>query len=216
MATSLSKIKSQIEKLQKRADAIQTNVISRIKREIAQHGLTAEDLFGGGNIVGDGRLANPRKPAKVRKLEVIKPAKYADDKGNTWHGVGKRPDWIHDVLAAGRKLEEFLVGKKSKPDADTKAAPKKTSRKTPVAKRAAARKKSPAKTAKAAKPVAAKKAAKAKPAAEAAAKASVKKAATSSAGKRTAKAAPKRPAAKKSPKASSAPSSAVETPSAQA
>lgn len=216
MATSLSKIKTQIEKLQKQADAIQANVISRIKREIAQHGLTAEDLFGGGNIVGDGRPANPRRPAKVKKLEAIKPAKFADGKGNTWHGVGKRPDWIHEVLAAGRKLEEFLVGKKSKPDAGTKAVPKKTSGKMPAAKPAAAGKKSPAKAAKAAKPVAAKKAVKAKPAAKAAAKAPAKKAATPSAGKRTAKAAPKRPAAKSPPKASSAPSSAVETPSAQA
>jgi DNA-binding protein H-NS len=216
MATSLSKIKTQIEKLQKRADAIQTNVISRIKREIAQHGLTAEDLFGGGSIVGDGRSANPKKAAKVKKLEAIKPAKFADGKGNTWHGVGKRPDWIHEVLAAGRKLEEFLVGKKTKPDDDAKAAPRTTSRKTPAAKRTAASKKSSAKLVKAAKPVAAWKAVKAKPAAKAAAKAPAKKAATPSAGKRTAKAAPKRPAAKRPPKASSAPSSAVETPSAQA
>lgn len=46
MATSFARIKSQIEKLQKQAAEIQTRVISRIRSEIAQHGLTAEDLFG--------------------------------------------------------------------------------------------------------------------------------------------------------------------------
>ena len=110
MATTLSRIKSQIQKLQKQADAIQSGVIARVRKEIAKHDLTVEDLFGGGGIVGNGRTAKA-KTTVAKKAGADKPAKFADDKGNTWHGIGKRPQWIHDVLAAGRKLEDFLVGR---------------------------------------------------------------------------------------------------------
>ena len=49
MATSLSKIKNQIEKLQKQAESIQFTVISRIKKDIAQHGLKRPGFRGGSN-----------------------------------------------------------------------------------------------------------------------------------------------------------------------
>ncbi|MFG6490497.1 H-NS family nucleoid-associated regulatory protein [Roseateles sp. BYS78W] len=177
MAKSLSKIMGQIEKLQKEAAAIQSTVIARIRREIAQHGLTAEQLFSStdGAYVGNGRTA-PAKAAPAKSKGAAKPPKYADDKGNTWHGVGKRPNWIHAALDAGHSLDEFLVGSKKagsaaaseapasvavgrKPRAIAKAAKKPTAAKksaavkksaaakTAVAKRAPAKKVGPAKKA---------------------------------------------------------------------
>lgn len=112
MARSLSKLKEQIARLQKQADSIQNSVIARIKKEIAQHGLTAEQLFGSANGIGAEMVTQPvAAPAKaqVAKKTAAKPAKYADDQGNSWGGMGKRPQWVHDALAAGRSLEEFLV-----------------------------------------------------------------------------------------------------------
>ncbi|MDY0743644.1 H-NS histone family protein [Paucibacter sp. R3-3] len=165
MATSFSKLKNQIQKLQQQAASIQATVISRIKREIAQHGLDIDDLFGtGGSAAAKKSRSAPlkKKAAGARKTGADKPAKFADDQGNTWHGVGKRPQWIHDALAAGRSLDEFLVGKKKgvaaakKPatKAGVKAAAKKTTKtvkavakKAPAAKKAAAAKKAPAKKA---------------------------------------------------------------------
>lgn len=108
MNKSLAKIKAQIEKLQKEAQSLQSGVILRLKKEIAQHGLTAEDLFGSSTTpTSEGRKTRSA-PAKRRGKSTT--AKYADGQGNTWGGVGKRPQWIHAALESGRSLEEFLVG----------------------------------------------------------------------------------------------------------
>jgi DNA-binding protein H-NS len=86
MAKSLSSILSQIERLQKEAASIQLEVIDRVRREIAKYSLTPEQLFGEPMSRGE-RAAKPAKKAlKVRA------AKYADGAGNTWGGMGKRPD----------------------------------------------------------------------------------------------------------------------------
>jgi DNA-binding protein H-NS len=116
---SLSRIQSQIEKLQKEADAIRSAVVARIRKEMAQHGLTAEDLFGEARstFVGNGR--------RTRGKAAAKPPKYADGAGNTWGGMGKRPVWIREALEAGRSLEEFLVGAAPKPAQAAKPARKK-------------------------------------------------------------------------------------------
>lgn len=108
MAKSLSSIMSQIERLQKEAAAIQSEVVMRIRKDIAKFGLTPEQLFG------------TKVPAKAAKPKTAaskspKPPKYADGAGNTWAGMGKRPDWLRQALAAGQALEDFLIGKASAP-----------------------------------------------------------------------------------------------------
>ncbi len=124
MARSLSKIKEQIAKLQKEADSIQSSVIARIRKEIALHDLTVEHLFGSGTAAGSEMAKQPRavapKAPATRKKATGKPAKFADDQGNTWGGMGKRPQWIREALEAGRALEEFLVSA-AKPAAKPKA-----------------------------------------------------------------------------------------------
>jgi len=117
VAKSLSQIQSQIQKLQKEADTIRAAVISRIHKEMAQHGLTAEDLFAEARstFVGNGRRTKG-------KAAATKTPKYADGAGNTWGGMGKRPGWIREALEAGRALEEFLVGAIAKPAKTAKAA----------------------------------------------------------------------------------------------
>ena len=124
MARSLSKIKEQIAKLQKEADSIQSSVIARIKKEIALHDLTAEHLFGSATAASSEkskqhRAIAPKAPA-TKKKATGKPAKFADDQGNTWGGMGKRPQWIRDALEAGRTLGDFLVSA-AKPAAKPKA-----------------------------------------------------------------------------------------------
>ena len=167
MATSLSKLKNQIKKLQKQAESIQSTVISRIKREIAQHGLSVEDLFGTESAVATGKApAQQKKAVGAKKSGADKPAKFADAQGNTWHGIGKRPQWIHDVLAAGRKLEEFLVGKKK--DSVAAKPARKTRVKTAAKTARPAKKAAPAKKAPAAKKAAGKAASKKTPARKAA------------------------------------------------
>lgn len=117
MAKSLSQIQIQIQKLQKEADAIRAAVIARIRKEMAQHGLTAEDLFAEAPsaVIGNGRRTKS-------KAATTKVPKYADGAGNTWGGMGKRPGWIREALESGRALEEFLVGAVATPAKAAKSA----------------------------------------------------------------------------------------------
>jgi DNA-binding protein H-NS len=34
---------------------------------------------------------------------------YGDDKGNTWSGRGKRPNWLRNALIVGEALEQFRL-----------------------------------------------------------------------------------------------------------
>lgn len=148
MAKSLTQIQSQIEKLQKQVDAVRSAAIVRIRKEMAQHGLTADDLFGSASStsIGNGRATKGKATTKADK-----PPKFADGSGNTWGGMGKRPTWIREALAAGRSLEEFLVGAAPKPAKAAKpgrkpaakksasaAAPREAAAKRPARKKATA------------------------------------------------------------------------------
>lgn len=190
MARSLSKIHEQIARLQKEAASIQATVIARIKREIAQHGLTAEHLFGAAESTyfAKGRGAQAGAGGG-KKAKADKPTKFADGQGNSWHGVGKRPAWIHEALAAGKSLDDFLVSKTGTSAAV--GAPAKSGNEGPQARRShkkASPTKKAATAAAAAKPARrapAKKASEAPVAAKKKAKPAAKKAAPA---KRTAKA----------------------------
>lgn len=118
MAKSLSSILNQIERLQREAASIQSEVIDRIQKEIAKYSLTPEQLFG----QPMGRRASVSK-VKQKAAPKARAAKFADGAGNTWGGMGKRPEWLRQALEAGKALEEFLVGGSgAKPSSTTKAA----------------------------------------------------------------------------------------------
>ncbi len=93
MSKSLADLREQIEQLQREATQLEREVIERMRREIALHGITAKQLFD-----------EPHPgPAEGRA------AKYGDRLGNTWGGRGKRPGWLREALASGRRLEDFLL-----------------------------------------------------------------------------------------------------------
>ncbi|XHS76962.1 H-NS family nucleoid-associated regulatory protein [Burkholderiaceae bacterium UC74_6] len=93
MSKSLAHLREQIEELQREASQLERDVVVRMRREIALHGITAEQLFGEPFPMAAGGRA----------------AKYGDHLGNTWGGRGKRPRWLQEALANGRKLEDFLL-----------------------------------------------------------------------------------------------------------
>lgn len=61
MARSIAKIKEQIAKLQREADSIQSTVIARIRKEIAQFDLTVENLFGAVTGAGEQKASTTRR-----------------------------------------------------------------------------------------------------------------------------------------------------------
>ena len=126
MARTLSEIQAEINRLKKEADKIRSaevkEVVSRIRKAISHYGLTAQDLFGKaaaaagaaaqaagkkrGPAAGKGKATRGAKAAGPRRPAVVR---FKDENGNTWVGRGKRPQWLRDALAAGRKLEEFAA-----------------------------------------------------------------------------------------------------------
>ncbi|APR34083.1 MULTISPECIES: H-NS histone family protein [unclassified Paraburkholderia] len=95
-------LKSQIAKLQAQAEEARRievgNVIAEIQRQIAEYGLTPQDL-------GFAAAARRGRPPKKAPL----PPKYRDPKsGSTWSGRGKPPKWI-----AGKSRDRFLIGGQS-------------------------------------------------------------------------------------------------------
>ncbi len=115
---------AQIEELKKQAERQRkeeySSVIKTIKKQIADYGITAEELGLGSSAAKRGRKpgkasAKPgRKPARKaaakRANAGIKVApKYRDDAGNTWTGRGKQPKWVVAALAMGRSLDSLLI-----------------------------------------------------------------------------------------------------------
>ena len=53
------------------------------------------------------KKATPGRAGKGRKR--ARSAKFRDAAGHTWGGMGKRPQWLRDALASGKRLEDFLI-----------------------------------------------------------------------------------------------------------
>jgi len=119
MAKTLAQIQSQINKLQREAEALRAKeiagVVGRIREAIDHYGLTAADLFGpragartAKRAARAGAAAPQAKPAKPAAKPPA-PAKYQDEQGRSWSGHGKRPNWFKDALASGKTAADLLV-----------------------------------------------------------------------------------------------------------
>ena len=76
--------------------AQRAEVLAEIRATMREYQISVEDL------------GLTRKPAREPKVKGE--AKYRDPvTQKTWSGRGKRPQWIHDALAAGKSLEEFAI-----------------------------------------------------------------------------------------------------------
>mgnify|MGYP000862242620 CR=1 FL=1 len=116
MAKTYAQIQAQIRKLQQEADALKakevSGVVARIQEAIAHYGLTAADLFGNApaGLRRKAAAPRPRKSAKATKAaKAPSPPKYQDDAGHQWTGIGKRPNWFKDALAAGKTADDLRI-----------------------------------------------------------------------------------------------------------
>lgn len=139
MATnSLTKIKAEIARLEKQAQAIlrqeAVKAIDTIQKLMVRYQITLDDLGNAISTKLDGaaeRLSGSAKPAKTRKGKKTaraKPApKYQNPAtGETWSGMGRAPAWIRAALEKG-KQDKFLIGAEG-------AAPAKSARKSAATK----------------------------------------------------------------------------------
>ena len=88
LTEQLAKVQAQMEAAREKEMA---NTIEQIKQQIAEYGITAEEL------------GFSSKRTASRKTGGL-PAKYRDPKtGATWSGRGRAPTWL------GKRRERFLI-----------------------------------------------------------------------------------------------------------
>jgi DNA-binding protein H-NS len=115
MTKTYLSVMKQIDVLKQQAERLRRaevdGVIERIKDAIEHYGLTAADLGFGGARAAAKPAAAAKKTRRGRKPKAgpVRAVKFRDEQGRSWVGRGKRPQWLRDALAAGKKLEDFAV-----------------------------------------------------------------------------------------------------------
>ena len=73
-----------------------------LKKQIADYGFTAIDVFG--------NIATPSKPKKTKKTKTELVVRYRDENGNTWHGgKGPNPKSVKAIKDSGGNIEKYRV-----------------------------------------------------------------------------------------------------------
>ena len=73
-----------------------------LKKQIADYGFTAIDVFG--------NIATPSKPKKTKKTKTELVVRYRDENGNTWHGgKGPNPKCVKAIKDSGGNIEKYRV-----------------------------------------------------------------------------------------------------------
>jgi DNA-binding protein H-NS len=85
--------------------AILAERTAQAREDFRQDFLSKLELFG--MSLDDFK---PEPPKKERKTRDLKP-KYRHPTVTdwTWHGVGRQPQWVKELLDQGHSLEEFLI-----------------------------------------------------------------------------------------------------------
>lgn len=74
------------------------DVIADIRQKMNAYGLTAQDIGG---------APSTRRRSAAGKAKAVK---YRGPNGETWGGGrGRKPKWIQEALAKGKKIEDFAV-----------------------------------------------------------------------------------------------------------
>ena len=73
------------------------SVIADIKAQMKEYGITVADLGGVGG-------------KKASKSKSSAPAKFKGPNGELWAGgPGRKPEWVRNVLASGKSIEDFRI-----------------------------------------------------------------------------------------------------------
>lgn len=99
----------------RRAEIAKRAPLAKVRAKITKlakaEGYSIEELFGTAPAPVRSRRAG--KPAAApRKLGKVAPKfRNPANAKETWTGRGKHPRWLAEKLAAGKKLEDFLIRK---------------------------------------------------------------------------------------------------------
>ena len=104
--TTYLELRAKGEKLLAEAEELRTkelnDVIQDIKQKMSDYGLTAKDL----GLSGKGRPRGKKASGSTEPAKV----KYRGPNGEAWSGGrGRKPRWVTEALAKGKKLTDFAV-----------------------------------------------------------------------------------------------------------
>ena len=116
-----AKIEKEINKLQKKAEVLQTKrrkpVITQIITSMREYDITPEEIiaaYGAGKPARAATTGGRRKtgaaarPANAAKRAVAPKYRHPQT-GETWSGRGKAPRWLAAEEAAGAARDSFLI-----------------------------------------------------------------------------------------------------------
>lgn len=115
-----AKIEKEINKLQKKAEVLQTKrrkpVIASIITSMREYHITPDEIiaaYGSGKparaaTAGRRKAGAPARPANAPKRAVAPKYRHPQT-GDTWSGRGKAPRWLAAEEAAGATRESFLI-----------------------------------------------------------------------------------------------------------
>ena len=94
------------DELNKRKLQEKTKLLDEITQIASKRGYTIKELIGKAPISAKGKKAGTK--ARARKLV---PVKYRDPQhpNLTWTGRGRKPRWVTEGLAKGKKMEALAV-----------------------------------------------------------------------------------------------------------
>jgi DNA-binding protein H-NS len=111
-----AKIEKEINKLQKKAEVLQTKrrkpVISSIITSMREYDITPEEIVAAYGAAKPGRAATGRRkagPAARPAKRAVAPKYRHPQTGETWSGRGKAPRWLAAEEAAGATRDSFLI-----------------------------------------------------------------------------------------------------------
>lgn len=92
----------ELASIQKEADAvIKAKQKEKVHEAYAEFQKIAKSLgLSVEEIVKSGKSAKSKRPAKYQNPQNAK---------ESWSGQGRKPKWIEEQLAKGKKLEDFLI-----------------------------------------------------------------------------------------------------------
>jgi DNA-binding protein H-NS len=104
MATYLE-LMEKAQKLMAEAEQVRrkeiSDVIADIRQKMEAYGLTLQDIGG---------ASTTRRRSSSPKGTKSKTVKYRGPNGETWGGGrGRKPRWVTEALAKGKKIEDFAV-----------------------------------------------------------------------------------------------------------
>lgn len=98
----LEKIQQQIQELQKKAQEIaeakRQPALEEVKSKIKLYGFTATEL-------GFSTSSKTTMGEKIKRTVAVK-YKLGND---TWTGRGRKPKWVEEYLATGKKIEDLAI-----------------------------------------------------------------------------------------------------------